>query len=554
MSLLGGGEPVGPADGLDEADLAIVSGQLGRQARDVTGIAVRCPFGRPVVIETSSVLTGGMPNPTLLYLTCPTAVTAISRVESAGGVKRLKSACVDDPELRLVLDAITDAYRQKRATLAGGEDPRPNAGVGGPENPERASCLHAYTAALLAALSGWLRPEIALAEGEGEPRGTALADATEAKERRPVDLADAAEAVWDRLLPPRDTLWCDDDRCARYRASGEGAVPVDEEQEPARGRGGRRVAAIDIGTISVRLLVAEVVGGRPEHIYRQVEVTRLGEGLRPGGRLGEEPARRTAAVARRYIAEARRLGASEIVLAGTSATRDAVDGREFIQALGDETGVTAVVLTGAEEARLAYAGACLDVHGDVVVLDVGGGSTELIRRTPEGDIEAVSLDIGASRATERWLHSDPPRPEEMAAAAEEAAALLRPLGRRFGAVSAGDRAVAGGGADDGGLPRLVGVAGTITTLACLDAEAEVYTPELVHLRRLSRDAVEGLAARLGGMTIADRTALPCVQAGRAAVIVGGALIVKEAMQVLGYPELVVSERDLLDGLVLLGTS
>jgi hypothetical protein len=234
-----------------------------------------------------------MPNPTLLYLTCPTAVTAISRVESAGGVKRLKSACVDDPELRLVLDAITDAYRQKRATRAGGEDPRPNAGVGGPENPERASCLHAYTAALLAALSGWLRPEIALAEGEGEPRGTALADATEAKERRPVDLADAAEAVWDGLLPPRDTLWCDDDRCARYGASGGGTAPVDGDR--ARGRGGRRAAAIDIGTISVRLLVAEVVGGRPEHIYRRVEVTRLGEGLRPGGRLAAEPARRTAA-------------------------------------------------------------------------------------------------------------------------------------------------------------------------------------------------------------------------------------------------------------------
>jgi exopolyphosphatase/guanosine-5'-triphosphate,3'-diphosphate pyrophosphatase len=117
---------------------------------------------------------------------------------------------------------------------------------------------------------------------------------------------------------------------------------------------------------------------------------------------------------------------------------------------------------------------------------------------------------------------------------------------------------AGAGADgsayEARLPRLVGVAGTITTLACLDAEAEVYTPELVHLRRLSRQAVEGLAARLGGMTTADRAALPCVQAGRAAVIVGGALIVKEAMQVLGYPELVVSERDLLDGLVLLGTS
>ncbi len=511
----------------------IVSGQLGRPARDVTGIGVRCPFGRPVVIETSPVLSGGMPNPTLLYLTCPTAATAISRVESAGGVKRLKSVCADDPGLRRALDALTDAYRQKRAMLAGGEDPRPDAGIGGPEGPELASCLHAYTAALLAALSGWLRSEAA------HPQDT---------------LAGAAEAAWDRFLPPRDTLWCDDDRCARWALERR-----------------RRVAAIDVGTISVRLLVAELTGGRPEHVYRQVEVTRLGEGLRSGGRLGGEPARRTAAVVRRYVDDARGLGASEIVLAGTSATRDAVDGREFIQALGDETGVTAVVLTGAEEARLAYAGASLDIQGDLVVLDVGGGSTELIRRTPEGAIEAVSLDIGASRATERWLHSDPPRPEEMASAAQEAAALLQPLAPRFGSVAAASSAAAAGagvaaagagvGATAAGvgataraagaaLPRLVGVAGTITTLACLDAGLEVYDSELIHLRRLSRDAVERLVTRLGGMTTAERAALPCVQAGRAAVIVGGALIVKAAMQVLGYPELVVSERDLLDGLVL----
>jgi exopolyphosphatase/guanosine-5'-triphosphate,3'-diphosphate pyrophosphatase len=156
------------------------------------------------------------------------------------------------------------------------------------------------------------------------------------------------------------------------------------------------VAAIDVGTISVRLLVADLIAGRPQHVLKQVEVTRLGEGLRPGVPLEEAAARRTAAVARSYVQEARRLGASEITLAGTSAARDAADGRQFIATLGGETRVTAVVLSGAEEARLAYAGASLDVEGDFVVLDVGGGSTELIRGTPEGNVEAVSLDIGAT--------------------------------------------------------------------------------------------------------------------------------------------------------------
>ena len=515
----------------------------------MTGIAARCPFGRPAVIETSPTL-GGMPNPTLLYLTCPSATTAISRAESAGGVRHLKSVCSDDPDLRRALDELTRAYRSRRAGLAPAGDPRPEAGIGGPQGPETASCLHAYAAALLAALSGWLDAEAGL-PGQGQrvaPTG-------------PVGAAAAAAEGWDRFLPPRAALWCADDRCARW-ATGCGGDEADVAASGAEKSGGERsgaerggdgkatgerVAAIDIGTISVRLLVADLQSGRPEQVFREAEVTRLGEGLRPGARLGEAAALRTKAAVAGYVQEARRLGANRIFLAGTSATREAADGAEFMRALGADHRAVAAVLSGEEEAGLAYTGASLDVNGDFVVLDVGGGSTELIRRAVKGGVEAISLDLGASRATERWIAFDPPAPRELAAVHKEAVAALESLRPRFGAGTGRMVGVAGTG-------RLVGVAGTVTTLACLDAGLQVYASEAIHLRTLSLESVDRLVARLAGMTVAERAALPCVQVGRAPVIVGGAVIVKAAMETLGYEELTVSERDLLDGLVLAALS
>jgi exopolyphosphatase/guanosine-5'-triphosphate,3'-diphosphate pyrophosphatase len=470
-----------------EPDLAIVSGQLGRTARDVTGIAVRCPFGRPAVIESAPTL-AGKPNPNLLYLTCPTATVAISTMEAAGGVKRFKDLVQADAALKRSLYAVVDAYKRRRAALAPDGDPRPEAGIGGPAGPEKASCLHAYTAALLAARAGWFDSEA----------------------------AGSAQEAWDRFLPPADALWCSDDRCARWAAGAAG-----------------RVSAVDIGTISVRLLVADMRGGRPEQVFRRAEITRLGEGLQPGEPLNPEARERTAAVVAGFVAEARRLGAERILVAGTSACRDAADGAEFIRGLGEEHRARAVVLTGSEEASLAYAGASLDVAGSPVVLDVGGGSTELIWRTPGRAIESVSLALGASRGTERWIHSDPPLPQEMDAALAEAAALVEPLRATFG-----------------GADRLVGVAGTVTTLACVDAGLEAYDAEVIHLRALSLESVDRLVGILAGMTTSQRAALACVQAGRAPVIVAGALIVKAAMQALGYTEMIISERDILDGLAL----
>jgi exopolyphosphatase/guanosine-5'-triphosphate,3'-diphosphate pyrophosphatase len=474
--------------------------------RDVTGVAFRCPFDYPAVIETAPVLSEGAPNPTLLYVTCPVLAGTISRAEAAGAVRRLRSSSREDAVLRDLLEQVTRAYRGRRSALhheAGAQcarDPRLGAGIGGPEGPETASCLHAYAAALLAVRSGWLVPEEAQA-------------------------VEAAGTAWERLLPSLEECWCKDARCAKWDV-------------------GVRRAAIDVGTISVRLLVADLAAGWPVAAARQAEVTRLGEGLVPGGPLNKVARLRTAEVVERFATQARQLGAENIVLAGTSATREAADGREFIEGLGHKHGLDAVVLSGEREAELAYAGACLDVPNDPVVLDVGGGSTELITCLPDGRVYPVSLPLGASRATDKWVKSDPPAAAELESVAREASRAVAEMRGRFGA--GGD---AGAGA---GSRRLVGVAGTVTTLAALAAGLEAYDPEVIHLRTLSLDEVRGLLVRLAGLTTKERAALPCVQAGRAPVIVAGTAIVLAAMEVLGYDQLTVSERDLLDGLVMEG--
>ncbi len=514
-----GGNAAGPRD------LRILAGQLGREARDVSGVACRCPYGYPAVIETGPWL-AGEPNPTLLYLTCPSMVKAVSRVESTGGVKRFKEACGDDDDLHAVLARLTALYRARRDELgragAGGGSAapgrpagaapaiRPEAGVGGPESPLVATCLHAHAAAMLAVFSGWL--------GSATGRGSVVDES----------LASRLETVWHQFLPPSDDCWCSDIVCRRWDS-------------------GSRAAAIDVGTISVRLLVADIEEGRPHTVVRRAEITRLGEGLRAGGPLKEAARARTAAVVARFASEAREVGADTIVLAATSAARDAADGAEFVALLGRANDVPAAVLSGRREARLAYTGASLDVTGDAVVLDIGGGSTEFTRREGRAGVASVSLDLGASRSTERWLKSDPPSREEVQTAFEDAVWILERLPSEFAACPSQGESVSGAA-----TTTLVGVAGTITTLSCLDAGLPAYDSDAIHLRVLTLESVQKQARRLSGMSTAERAALPCVQAGRAPVLVGGAVILQAVMETLGYDRLTVSERDMLDGLVLCG--
>ncbi|MHB9150591.1 MAG: DUF501 domain-containing protein [Thermoleophilia bacterium] len=493
--------------GWDPDATALLAAQLGRPPRGRWRVVTNCPFDFPAVIETAPYLDDGTPFPTLFYLTCPSAVERITKLEASGGVEAFRQTVAADPESAAALDALDDLYRRRRHELAeviGIDGGRVlERGIGGPDGPLRASCLHAYAAALLAATESG-------APDAGAPD---------------------PPPVWRSLLFDMGPLWCDDARCARL---------TDSEAV--------RRAAIDVGTNSVRLLVA-VVGGdrRVQTLVRRAEITQLGAGLRPGGRFDPDARRRTAAAVARFAEEARGLGVDRIRLVATSAARDAEDGREFVESLGEQSQVDARVASGSEEAVLSYVGATLDLDSDAVVLDIGGGSTEAVRaadsarlagdeegRFPLPKVDAVSFNIGCVRGTEEWFTADPPPSAERATARRAAREAFASLAERFGA-SAG---------------LLVGVAGTITTLACLAFGLESYDSDSIHLSVFTRKEMEAQVNALAALDPEVRAALPCMQEGRARVIVAGGEIVLGAMEALGWEKITVSERDMLDGIVL----
>jgi exopolyphosphatase / guanosine-5'-triphosphate,3'-diphosphate pyrophosphatase len=299
-----------------------------------------------------------------------------------------------------------------------------------------------------------------------------------------------------------------------------------------------RLAAVDVGTNSTRLLVADVAGGAvvAEHA-REMVITRLGQGVDRTGRFDPEALRRTLDVLSTYADTCRRLQVEHRRLIATSATRDAADRQAFLQGVRDLFGVEAEVLTGQAEAAAAYRGATADLPGDqpTLVVDIGGGSTELILgRGPRAEA-MVSLDIGCVRLFERHLRSDPPTAAEVAALRADAAAHL---GRVTDAL---DPAVA---------DRVVGVAGTVTTVTAITLGLEAYDPRRIHLASLAAPEITATAAKLAAMTIAERAALPVMAKGREDVIAAGALLLDELVQRFAIPRVIASETDILDGVLL----
>ena len=482
---------------LDPETIRVVSTQLGRPARGLQAVAVLCPHGLPAVIETRPYLEDRTPFPTLLYLTCPTLVTRVSTAEAAGGVEALRELTRGD--LAEEFESLAIRYRRRRENVAGAATAAADgpgrmdggavlaAGVGGPADPGNAACLHAYVAAVLAEQAGWLGPS----EGDVLVRA---------------------------LVAPLGPLWCTDARCRG---------PESRE----------RRAAIDVGTNSVRLLVADIErsgeDAPPVTVIRRATVTRLGEGLNRSGSLGEAAMARTNAAVEGFVREARSLGATSITLVGTSATRDAENGLPFVRELGRQLGITAGVATGEMEAALTYAGATLELPDDVVLMDLGGGSTELVRRQPDGRLLTTSLDVGCVRASEAWLLSDPPSARERVEVRREAAMAFERAGDPYR-----------------GATFLAGVAGTVTTLSALILGLDAYDPDSVHLSVFTREQLGAQLERLAGLSREERVALPTMQPGRADVIVAGAEILAAALETLGYDEVVVSERDILDGIIL----
>ncbi len=311
--------------------------------------------------------------------------------------------------------------------------------------------------------------------------------------------------------------------------------------------GPTRVAAIDVGTNTVLLLVAERRGDRIDPLAERAEITRLGRGVDATGRLDPAAIAETVRVLAAFAAEARALGAAPIACVATSAARDASNGAEFFEAARAAAGLAPAVISGEEEARLVWRSAFRDFGGPagppplpassaLAVLDVGGGSTEFTfgdAPTPRG---RRSLQVGAVRLTERHVREDPIGPATLATLRAAAAAALGPL--------------AGfGGLGELGGARLVGVAGTVTTLSAVAQALPAYDAARVHGATLRREEVEELLARLAALPLAVRARLPGMEPKRADVIVAGAAIVAEAMRLTGFDRLTVSDRGVRWGLV-----
>jgi len=284
-----------------------------------------------------------------------------------------------------------------------------------------------------------------------------------------------------------------------------------------------RVGVVDLGTNSTRLLVADVADGRVDEVVRRTQITRLGEGVDERRKLLPLPIARVRNVLADYRRELEELGAERVLAIGTSAIRDAENGEAFLGEIEWSYGFVTRELSGDDEGELTRRGVAngRELGEGTLVVDVGGGSTELITAD-----HRASLDLGSVRLTERHLRSDPPTDEELDAAARAVWAELPAL------------------EPDGAI----GVAGTITTLAAL--ELGRYDPQDVHGHHLSRAAVEAQLARLAALPLAQRRELPGLEPERAPVIVAGVVIVREVLDRYGLAGLDVSERDILHGAAL----
>jgi exopolyphosphatase/guanosine-5'-triphosphate,3'-diphosphate pyrophosphatase len=282
-----------------------------------------------------------------------------------------------------------------------------------------------------------------------------------------------------------------------------------------------RVAAVDIGTNTTRLLVADVVDGRLEEVHRESRITRLGEGVDARRLLLPAPIARVRNVLADYRRTLESLGAERTLAVATSAARDAENGEAFLGEIEWSYGFTTRLLSGDDEALMTLRGVA--PPPGTLVLDIGGGSTELVV-----DEFHTSLALGSVRYTERFLHSDPPTPDELDACARVARELLAAI-------------------RDVGAEQAIGVAGTITTLAALDLGLETYDRSVVHGHRLSRAGAREQLDRLAALTVAERREVPALDPERAPVIVAGAVILAETLDRFDLDWIEVSEHDILDG-------
>ena len=296
-----------------------------------------------------------------------------------------------------------------------------------------------------------------------------------------------------------------------------------------------RVAAVDLGTNSTRLLVADVDDGRVDEVVRRLKITRLGEGVDERKRLLPTPIARVRNVLTDFRREAEQLEAERTLAIATSAIRDAENGEAFLGEVEWSYGFKTRLLSGHEEAQLTFRGVSAGrrLPEDTLVVDIGGGSTELVAGGSSELRFHDSLDLGCVRLTERFLRSDPPTDPELADCADAVEKLLSqriPPDLRPGAA--------------------IGVAGTITSIAALDLDLGEYDPERVHGHVISMEGARAQLERLASLALAERRRLPALDPERAPVIVAGAVILAQVLRHFGVASIEASERDILDGAAL----
>ena len=298
-----------------------------------------------------------------------------------------------------------------------------------------------------------------------------------------------------------------------------------------------RVAAIDVGTNTTRLLVADVGGGGLTDVVRESRITGLGEGVDGRRRLLPVPIARVRNCLSDYRRTLESLGAERTLAVATSAVRDAENGEAFLGEVEWSYGFTTRLLSGEDEALLTFRGASegRELARGTLIVDIGGGSTELVVAGPDGVAFRTSLDVGSLRLTERFLPSDPSAPDELAGCAT---AIAESLEER---VPHDVRQTVTGA---------IGVAATITTLAALDLELPAYDADRVHGHLLSAPSATSQLDRLAALPLAERRLVPALEPKRAPLIVAGASILVEVLRFFGLDGIEASERDLLDGAVL----
>jgi exopolyphosphatase/guanosine-5'-triphosphate,3'-diphosphate pyrophosphatase len=297
------------------------------------------------------------------------------------------------------------------------------------------------------------------------------------------------------------------------------------------------LAAIDCGTNSTRLLISEGTGRQRRALDRQNTITRLGKGVDATGRLDPEAIDRTVATLRRYKESIDGHGATAVRMTATSAARDAGNATDFFDAAEEAIGTRPELITGEEEGQLSFTGATAELDpadGPFLVVDIGGGSTECIVGTERVDV-VRSLDLGCVRLTEKHLHSDPPAPEELSNAIAEATDHFDDLLREVPQVHT--------------ARQVVGLAGTITTVAAVELGLLEWDRDAIHHFVLTRAAAEDVFRTLATERLSDRVHNPGLEGARADVIVGGCCALVALFRSLGVDDLLVSESDILDGLV-----